>query len=281
MKRTFFAAVLLVLLAAPSGYAAGPWHKTVATAQKAAAEKKATIFVDLWADWCGWCHKFEQEVVPSEAFQKATDKMVLLRLNTDDGKEGTQFAQRYQATRLPMFLLLNSDLTIVGVIKGYAPAADFSRMIDQTVGNYNNFQALLKKEPTLTTDYPNRLLIARQFRERQNYAQSEVRLQKLTTEKGVPAAVRDEAFFELAMLQYEQNRFAEVMNIIANFKKVQKQGTYFEKAYLLVADVYIRQGNLKAARDEFRSFKTRFPKSPLMPTIDMILPQIEQQIPQR
>ena len=281
MKRTFFAAVLLALLAGSNAYAAGPWHKTVATAQKSATEKKAMIFVDLWADWCGWCHRFEQEVVPSEAFQKATDKMVLLRLNTDDGKEGTQFAQRYQATRLPMFLLLNSDLTIVGVIKGYAPAPDFSRMIDQTVANYNNFQTLLKKESTLTTDYPNRLLIARQLRERQNYAQAEIRLQKLTTEKGVPAAFRDEAFFELAMLQYEQNKFADTQNVITNFKKVQKQGTHFEKATLLMADVYIRQGNLKAARDEFRNFKTRFPKSTLMPTVDMILPQIERQIPQR
>ena len=278
MKRTISAVALLALFAAPAAHA-GKWHKTVAAAQKEAAEKKQIIFIDLWADWCGWCHRFEQEVVPSEAFQKSTEKMTLLRLNTEDRGEGTQFAQRYQATRLPMFLMLNPDLTIVGVIRGFAPAADVARIIDQTVANYNNFQALLKRESMLTKDYPNRLQIARQFRERQNPAEAEKRLRALTTEKGVPSNVRDDAFFELAMLQFEQGRFPDVVATFDAFKKVQKQGEPFEKANLLIGDMYIRQGNYRAALDHFKSFKLRFPKSTLMPTVDNVVPQLEQMIP--
>lgn len=278
MKRTISAAAIVALLAAPGAFA-GPWLKSVSAAQKAATDKKTMIFVDLWADWCGWCHRFEQEVAPSEAFQKATDSMVLLRLNTEDQKEGTDFAQRYQATRLPMFLILNPDLTIVGTIRGYAPATEFSKMVDQTVAGYNNFQTLLKRESMLVNDYPSRLTIARNFRERQNYAQSELRLKKLTSEKGVPAKVRDDAFLELAVLNYEQMKYADVVNVVTDFNKAQNQGDSLEKATLLLSDVYLRQGNLKAAAAELRKFKTRFPKSQLLPQVDSILPQIEQQIP--
>jgi thioredoxin-related protein len=277
LKRITCAAALLVLLAATNA-SAGPWHKTVAAAQKAAAEKKSYIFVDLWADWCGWCKKFEQEVVPAEAFQKATDDMILLRLNTEDGKEGTQFAQRYQATRLPMFLLLNADLTIAGVIRGYAPAEQFAAMVTRTVDTDKKFKQLVQKESKLGSDHASVLEIAKGFKERQNYAQSEVRLRKLTSTKGVAPAIRDSAFLELVMFYYEQGRYPEMQNAVNDFKKVQSTGEALEQSVIMVGNMYIQQGNVAAAVTEFRNFKKNYPKSTMIPKIDSVLPMLEQQI---
>ncbi|HVS31797.1 MAG TPA: thioredoxin family protein [Thermoanaerobaculia bacterium] len=279
MKRTICAAFLVALLGAPD-LLAGTWHKTVAAAQKAASAQNQLIFVDMWADWCGWCHRFEAEVVPSEAFQQATAKMVLLRLNTEDGGEGTQFAQKYKATRLPMFLILNPDLTIAGVINGYAPAAQFASMVTQTVIRYRTFESTVKREAEMAGDYPRRLLLAKEFRERQNYAGAESRLRKLTAEKGVPAAFRDEAYLELASIYLDQNRLTDVMTVVNDFRKIQKQGESFERATLLVFDVYVRQGNLAKAADELRTFKARFPESQFIPSVDRILPSIERQLKQ-
>src|SRR3954453_4473771 len=83
---------------------ASPWLKDIASAQKIAKEKNQLIFVDLFADWCGWGHRFEQEVIPSESFQNATENMVLLRLNSEDGKDGTKFAHYFSVNSLPTFL---------------------------------------------------------------------------------------------------------------------------------------------------------------------------------
>ncbi len=279
MKRTICAAFLVALLGAPD-LLAGTWHKTVAAAQKEATAQNRLIFVDMWADWCGWCHRFEAEVVPSEAFQQATAKMVLLRLNTEDGGEGTQFAQKYKATRLPMFLILNPDLTIAGVINGYAPAAQFASMVTQTVIRYRTFESTVKQEAEMARDYPRRLHLAKEFRERQNYAGAESRLRKLTAEKGVPAAFRDEAYLELASIYLDQNRLTDVMTVVNDFRKIQKQGESFERATLLVFDVYVRQGNLAKAADELRTFKARFPESQFIPSVDKILPSIERQLKQ-
>ena len=270
-------ATLVALVTAPQIFAAG-WIKSVATAQKQAKEKNQVIFVDLFAQWCGWCHRFEEEVYPSEVFQNATSKMVLLRLDTEDGAEGTSIAQRYQVATLPTFLLLNSDMTLVGTIRGYAPPSEFVRMMVDTITKYQSFQKLVESEPAFARDYQKRLDLAKEFRHRQNYAASEPRLKKLIAEKGVPVAFRDQAYYELGVIYLLEGKYPEVLKTVDQFSKVQKEGEPYERTRLLRTDVCLAQGNLRCAANELRDFKKQFPNSPLIPNVDMMLPSIERQI---
>ncbi len=115
----------MALVLVPQAFAAGTWLKTVADAQKVAKQKNQLILVDMFAEWCGWCKRFEREVFPAKVFQDATADIVLLRLNTEDGKDGTKFAREYGINSLPTFLVLNKDLLIAGMIKGYIPSNEF------------------------------------------------------------------------------------------------------------------------------------------------------------
>src|SRR5262249_27224444 len=132
---------------------AGPWLNSVDAAQKKAKAGHQLIFVDLFAEWCGWCHKFEQDVIPSQAFQSATDAMVLLRLNTEDGRDGSKLARDYQIRSLPTFVVLNEDLLIAGEIRGYAPASDFAKMLKETIDRYNDFQKRSTSEASFAKDF--------------------------------------------------------------------------------------------------------------------------------
>ena len=280
MRRTLLLALLVALAAVPQTNAAPltGWLKSAATAEKIAKQKNQMIFVDLFAQWCGWCHKFEADVIPNEVFQKATSKMVLLRLDTEDGADGTEFARKYQITSLPTFVVLNSDMTIVGLIRGYAPAPDFVKILDNTLAKYKAFQTMAASESTFAKDYDKRMKLAKEFMVRQNFAQSEPRLRKLTTEKGVPADIRDEAFYELGASYLMQGKYAEVNKVVDQFSKVQNEGEAYERARLLPSDVCLAQGNLRCAADNLRQFKEEFPKSPFIPNIDMMLPSIERQL---
>lgn len=275
MKRTASIAALLVLLVVPQASAGGGFLKTVSEAQKKAKEKNQLIFVDLFADWCGWCHRFDREVVPSEAFQKATANMVLLRLDTEDGGEGTQFSKRYGVASLPTFLVLTPDLGVAAVLRGYAPPARFVEMMNGNLAKYKDFEALVRREKTLAKDHQKRLEIAREFRTRLNAAAAEERLRKLTAESGVPADIRDEAFYELALLYMQQGDHPKVFKTVTDFGKVQKQGYAFEKARILVTNVHLAQQNYKSALHELKAFKANFPNSPLMPSVESMLPNIE------
>jgi thioredoxin-related protein len=276
MKRLVLVAAAALLVAQQA--AAGPWLNSLVAAQKKAKEKNQLIFVDLFAEWCGWCHRFEQEVIPSQAFQQATDKMVLLRLNTEDGAEGTKLARDLGITSLPTFLLLTNDTMIAGTLRGYAPAPDFARLLADAEQKFVEFKKRMASEESISKEYPKRLELARDIRSRYGLALAEARFRKLSDEPGVPVNIRDEAWYELAVTQMIAKRFDDSRNSINAFGKVQNKGEFYEKSRLLIGDTYLQQGNYASAVNEYKKFKSTFPSSPYVKNIDNLLPQIERQI---
>lgn len=279
MKRLILL-IALALLLAPAAFAA-PWITSLATAQKKSRETKQLIFVDFFADWCGWCHRMEQEVFPSQAFQNATDKMVLLRLNTEDGADGTKLASRYSVTTLPTFLILTPDDLIAALIRGYAPSTEFVSSMKEGLGKYGDFQKRIAQEGTFASDYQKRLDLAREFTSRFGLKDSETRFRKLITDKGAPVNIRDQAYYELAVSLVLQQRLDEAAKSIVQFGKSQTKGEAYERARLLLAQIYMQQGNLLGAANELRAFKQQFPNSPLIPNVEVMLPGIERQLQSR
>lgn len=276
MKRITLLAAVALLVGQQTF--AGPWIKTYAQAEQRAKAKNQHIFVDLFADWCGWCHKFEQDVIPSEAFQKASDNMVLLRLNTEDGADGTAFAQKFGVTSLPTFLILAPDSSIVGIMRGYQPPSEFATAMKDSEKKYEEFRSRAANESKIANDYQKRFELANEFRMRYSLPNAETRFKALTVTKGVPAGIRDESYYQLALTQILQKKFEDALATINRFGTVQKKGDAYERARLLVGDVYLQQGNYTKAIAEYKSFKTAFPNSPLNRNIDMILPRLQQQM---
>ena len=275
MKRIVFIAALVAAIAAPQAFAAGGFHNTVAAAQKVAKEKNRLIFVDLFADWCGWCHRFDKEVVPSEAFQKSTDDMVLLRLDTEDGKEGTEFSRRYGVTSLPTFVILTPDLALAATLRGYAPPTQFAAMINEGLKKHRDFEEAVAREGMLAKDYQKRLDLAREFRTRHAWSEAEKRFRKLTSEPGVPVNIRDGAYYDLGVLYLQQKKHEQVLNTVKEFAKVQRQGDLFEQAKFLIPQVYLDQGKIDAALNELNVFKATYPKSKLMPMVESTIAQLK------
>ena len=276
-RRIATLAVLALVLSTPA-FAGGTWHKSVAAAQKVAKEKNQLILVDMFAQWCGWCHRFEREVFPSEVFQNATEDMVLLRLDTEDKGEGTQYARKFSVTQLPTFLVLAPDLTLAGVINGYAPPQQFVAMLKQKRTEYTTFMDRVTNEGKIAKDYQARLDLAKGFIERSLFDKSTPRLEKLMSEKGVPVAIRDEAYYSMAITLAMQNKLEESLKTVRALTTLSKTGDSVERARLLAGQIYLQQGNLLGAATEFRNFKKTYPNSPLVKTVDMFLPDIERRL---
>ena len=133
----------------------------------------------------------------------------------------------------------------------------------------------------MTTNYSKRLELAREFRTHFALAESETRLKKLTTETAVPAGVRDDAYYELALTQVVEKHYDDAIKTIRKFAAVQNKGESYERSRLLAGDIYVQQGNYKDALSEFRAFKAAFPKSQYIANIDVVLPQLEQRVKPR
>lgn len=121
---------ILVYTGAPAlADADSPWLTRLDEAVTAAEAGDRYIVVDLYADWCGWCKVLEREVFPSPEFRELTRDMVLLKVDTEDGGEGTELQARFGAYSLPTTLILDPDLVKIGEVKGYAPAPRFVALV--------------------------------------------------------------------------------------------------------------------------------------------------------
>ncbi len=267
----------MALVLAPHSFA-GTWVKSVGAAQKAAQEKNQLILVDMFAEWCGWCHRFEREVFPAAVFQNATKDIVLLRLDTEDQGEGTQFARKYSISSLPTFLVLAPDLTIAGIIRGYAPPDEFVARLAETRKNYSGFLQRVKNEPKMGKDWVQRLALAKEFTSRGSYEKSIPRFKALTIEKGIPAALRDDAYYQLAYAYALQKKYDDGLKTIKQLNSLSKLGEAVEQAQVLAGNIYLSQGNLLGARNQFKSFIETFPESQYAANVEAMLSEIERRL---
>jgi thioredoxin-related protein len=265
--------MLVIFAAAPA--TAGKFLTSIEAAKKEAQKKNQLIFVDMYAEWCGWCHRFDREVVPSEAFQKATANKILLRVDTEDRGEGSRLARDYGVQSLPTFLLLAPDMTLAGAIRGYAPAAPFAVELERLEGEYEAFRKRIAGESKAVKTNEERLQIAKELYMRYAFGEAESRLRKLVLQKKLSAAVRDETYYYLARAQAGQFRLDEAVATLQKFFKLQDKGFMAEQGRFFLGQIYVDQKNYRAALDEFKRFRDKYPGSPLIQNVEYVIPQLE------
>ncbi|MEO8054314.1 MAG: thioredoxin family protein [Acidobacteriota bacterium] len=90
---------------------------------KARTENKL-VFVDLYADWCTWCTKMDEDVFAVPRVQDALLAFVPIKVDVEKAG-GRRIATRYRVEGLPAYLLLNADGEVVGRFDGYLPVEGF------------------------------------------------------------------------------------------------------------------------------------------------------------
>ncbi len=114
------------------------WRTDLHGAVEAARLSKSYILVDLFAEWCGWCHTLEEKVFTHPNFKKYVEAndLVLLRVDTEDRAEGTWLKARYGAHSLPTTLILDADLVKIGAVSGFAPMPTFVEYLQEQMDGY-------------------------------------------------------------------------------------------------------------------------------------------------
>jgi thioredoxin-like negative regulator of GroEL len=272
------AALVVAMALAPQFAAAGTWHKTVAAAQAEAKQGNKLILVDLWADWCGWCKRMDQEVFPSENFQAVSKNYALLKLDTEDGAEGSKVAAQFGIRSLPTFLLLTHELALAGIVQGYAPAEQFVLRLEQVEDGFLEYQKRIHREPKSASSR-DKLKLTEEMVDRHDFARAEPRLVALT--KSRDAAIRDEAFNQLAAVYLQQRQWSKAEATYKQALAVNQKGEIAERNQMGLAQVYMSTRNFPAAVAELKRFKTRYPQSEMVPSINAMIPQLEKQIPRK
>ena len=134
-------AICLILglpsVAATAGAEQRQWLTSVDEALSQAQEHDQRILVDLYADWCGWCKRLEEEVFSTPTFLSFVEDFVLLRVDTEDGGEGSRLQRRYGAYSLPTTLVIDPSKAMIAEVKGFAPAPQYIASIQQELAAFD------------------------------------------------------------------------------------------------------------------------------------------------
>jgi len=178
MRKNWFVAALLLVL--PPALGAANWQTRVDPAVAEAKAAHKLIFVDLYAEWCGWCKELEKQVYSTPRFQEFARQFVLLRVDTEDRGEGSKLAGRFGAYSLPTTLVLDANLARVGKVEGFAPTEQYIAEIEAELEQYRDYERRMSTAASLVDRNQLRDLAA-EAHERQDGSRAAVLLRRAVT----------------------------------------------------------------------------------------------------
>ena len=130
-RLILFAAAACVFLPAPFARAESGWLNDYKKAQQEARASNKFLLLDFTgSDWCGWCKKFDKEILSQSQFQDyARENLVLVELDFPQAKpqspelrrQNQELANQYQVQGFPTIVVLNGDGQKLWQYDGYFP----------------------------------------------------------------------------------------------------------------------------------------------------------------
>jgi thioredoxin-related protein len=131
IPRLFLIAAAISLVFPSFARAESDWlHDYPKAQEEAKANHKLLLLNFTGSDWCGWCIKFDKDVLSQPQFKNyAHDNLVLLELDfprrksqpTEEKKQNLHLAQQYEVLGFPTIIVLNSNGQKVWQYDGYFP----------------------------------------------------------------------------------------------------------------------------------------------------------------
>lgn len=126
-----FAIAASVLLGGEFARGDSTWLNDYKKAQEEAKTSHKLLLLNFTgSDWCGWCIKFDREVLSQSPFKDyARNNLVLVELDFPRAKsqspelrkQNRDLAQQYEVVGFPTIVVLNSDGQKVWQYDGYFP----------------------------------------------------------------------------------------------------------------------------------------------------------------
>ena len=130
-RLILFAAAACVFLSAPLARAESDWLNDYKKAQQEAKASNKFLLLDFTgSDWCGWCKKFDKEILSQSQFKDyARENLVLVELDFPRAKQQSlelrkqnqELAHQFEVQGFPTIVVLDGDGQKLWQYDGYFP----------------------------------------------------------------------------------------------------------------------------------------------------------------
>lgn len=229
------------------------WRKNYDEGLAEAKKLSRPVFVDVYAEWCTWCHKLDKEVYSNPKMIAFLKGYIAVKVDSEDNKDGTQFAEKYDVTGLPTMMVTDPSGNVTNRFTGYKTA-------EELIGEIEEVQRLVdaeKKSPGEETNYR----IANLYMDREMYKEAESRFKQILASPSSSQAHKEKAQFSMGVAEYYQGNLEKARGMLETYHNTYKDGESGEDALLLLSQVHIElSSNIKAV-EYLREFMKKYPKS--------------------
>jgi thioredoxin-like negative regulator of GroEL len=269
MKQMFLSLlVLLGVCIAPRVVAAEElWIADIKQAVALADRRDRFLLVDLYAEWCHWCKLLEREVFSTHRFKQFASQFVLLRVDTEDGGQGSRFMERIGSPGLPTTLILDHGMVRVATVEGYLPTEKMIEALESQLAAYHALEKALAEfgegdDPAIL------YTLGKELQARQDGERATELYRRLLEGPGVTPEQELSARFRLVNSLRLSQRYDEAqaeLELAQTLAKQLQNERLLEHLDLLAADLARERGDCQLAMSHLQTFLERYPGSSLRP----------------
>jgi thiol:disulfide interchange protein DsbD len=103
------------------------WNTDLNAAFGLAQKSNKLVFVDFYADWCGYCKQLDDDTfVNQNVKQKFAQSYVLVKINVDQNPD---LASKYQVYSLPTLIIMDSNGNVIKRQEGFVSAGELLNIL--------------------------------------------------------------------------------------------------------------------------------------------------------
>lgn len=235
-------------------------------ALRQASERGALVLVDVYATWCGPCHRLDEEVFPTPLVGEAASNMVAIKVDAEAG-EGPALVERYHVVGYPTVLVLRADGTEIDRVFGYHPPEDFAELLRGFEDGTATLDALRERVAADPDNLEQRMELAERTLVRGDVAEGEAMLRALmdldaSNERGL----RSRAHLFLGKYGYLRSR-RDFAAAVAEFDVILREfpgSPQALSAQLQAGIALLRAGDVDAAFARFDAAIATSPEEPAL-----------------
>jgi thioredoxin-like negative regulator of GroEL len=105
------------------------WERSFEEAQKKARRTGKPLFVDFWAEWCGWCERLDRTTYADPFVARAAHDFVAVKVDTEGSRKDRAVAARYDVTSLPTMVFLTPEGRQLWRVEAFQGPGQFPRTL--------------------------------------------------------------------------------------------------------------------------------------------------------
>jgi len=215
------------------------------------------ILLDMYTDWCEWCHALDDTTYVDPKFIQFSKRFTMSRINAE---VDTVTAARYHVSGYPTVLVLNEKGDEIDRVVGYARAPEFIGQVEDVLAGRNTLASIIAEEPAHRNDPKFTYKLAERLADHGLTAEArEHYLKFVSMDPKNASGFTDDAYYRLARMARKAKDYTSDRKYGQTVVDRYKDSDMWRPSILEVGQSYSKNREYEPARRIFLDYAKRFP----------------------